>query len=374
MVCRPAGAAHAERQSFRCLDSESGPCETEMGKTMGDFIKELTVIDFLGILFPGAAFLLLINYSVVGQMTGLEFTAADTVLLLAGGYLLGSLVHEVGDLLEKFLWQFPGLDPRVYAARRVSLDTAQGKNNLKKVIQEDIGYCIDSTDKESDMKTGQAFFQGFIFGGLLYLIFPVFDICWDFGLCWSSLWGAASLLFNEWGQESKRKNIESQGDKNLNDGQPAPDSSENSGKSQNEESKSSCFLFDYNWIQSVNPMIQTKMVNKENYNKRVLFDGFHAMMRNLCLMAALLNLYSEGAGIDPVLITFIGRYTKLHEQSCMVMATVLILLMMVRYAHYSYLKYKYSYENFINWFIGQKKASAVLNNGQPSENQSDINV
>lgn len=331
---------------------------------MGDFIKELTVIDFLGILFPGAAFLLLINYSVVGQMTGLEFTAADTVLLLAGGYLLGSLVHEVGDLLEKFLWQFPGFDPKVYAARKVNLDAANTKRSLEEVVKDYVG-C--KSNPKSTMKEGQVFFQGFVLGGLLYLIVPVFDICWGFGLCWSALWGAASLLFNEWGQESKRKNIGSQGDKNLNDGQPAPDPSV---KAQNGESKSSHVLFDYDWIQSINPMIQTKMVNKENYNKRVLFDGFHAMMRNLCLMVALLNLYSRGVGTNPILITFIGRHTKLNEQSCIVMATVLILLMMVRYAHYSYLKYKYSYENFINWCVEQKKASAVSNNGQPSKNQS----
>lgn len=330
---------------------------------MGDFIKELTVIDFLGILFPGAAFLLLINYSVVGQMTGLEFTAADTVLLLAGGYLFGSLVHEVGDLLEKFLWQFPGFDPKVYAARRVNLDAANTKSSLEEAVKNYVG-C--KNNPKCTMKEGQVFFRGFVLGGLLYLILPVFDIYRGFGLCWSALWGATSLFFNEWGQESKRKNIGSQGDKNLNDVQPAPDPS---GKSQNEESKSSHALFDYDWIQSVNPMIQTKMVNKENYNKRVLFDGFHAMMRNLCLIAALLNLYSRGAGIDPILITFIGSYTKLPERSCTVVATVLILLMMVRYAHYSYLKYKYSYENFVNW-CGEQEKAAAPNNGQPSKKRS----
>lgn len=333
---------------------------------MGDFIKELTVIDILGILFPGAAFLLLINYSVTEQMTGLTFTASDTVLLLAGGYLLGSLVHEAGDLLEKFLWQFPGFDPKVYAARNVNLETVQAKNSLEEVVNNPFGR---KSTLECSMKEGQVFFHGFILGGLLYLILPVFEICWNYGLCWSTLWGAVSLFFNEWGQKSIRKNNEEQDKKNR-DNKPSESSSQDNKESQNMKSDPSRSLFYYSWIQLANPIIQTRIVNRENYNKRVLFDGFHAMMRNLCLMVALLNLYGRGAGIDPILLTFIGSYTKLSEWSCTVVAAALILLMMVRYAHYSYLKYKYSYENFINWCEERENASAAPNSSQPIKETS----
>ena len=83
---------------------------------MGDFIKELNIIDFLGIMLPGSSFLLLINYTELQTLTGLQFTAADTVFLLVGGYIVGSLFHEIWDILEKWLWKCSDLDPKTYAA------------------------------------------------------------------------------------------------------------------------------------------------------------------------------------------------------------------------------------------------------------------
>lgn len=70
---------------------------------MGDFIKELTIIDFLGMLVPGSVviFILGMDYnienfwnSVFGSESG---GAVRVTMLIIMGYISGMIIHEIGD-------------------------------------------------------------------------------------------------------------------------------------------------------------------------------------------------------------------------------------------------------------------------------------
>lgn len=90
---------------------------------MDNFIKELTIIDFLGILVPGSLVLLLFSqdYPIRNIWCGFfgSSSVADTIIFLVAGYLTGMLIHELGDLLEKVIWACPYLNPRYHAAKNV---------------------------------------------------------------------------------------------------------------------------------------------------------------------------------------------------------------------------------------------------------------
>ena len=95
---------------------------------MGDFIKDLNAIDFLGIMMPGSAFLLLLAYmedlSAGNESASLLYSYFGTtspsigqgILLIAFGYFLGMLFHELGDLLEGLSWRCKSLNPQYKAA------------------------------------------------------------------------------------------------------------------------------------------------------------------------------------------------------------------------------------------------------------------
>lgn len=57
-------------------------------------------------------------------------TVANTIILLIAGYLIGMLIHELGDLLEKQLWKMSRLNPRYYAAKEVFLNVEKNINTL----------------------------------------------------------------------------------------------------------------------------------------------------------------------------------------------------------------------------------------------------
>ena len=95
---------------------------------MSDFTKELNIIDFLGIGIPGCTLvlllignnvepLLLVNYF---GSTCSELTRAIILIIL--GYIVGMLIHEVGDVIEKIMWHIKWLDPKTYAAYAVGAE------------------------------------------------------------------------------------------------------------------------------------------------------------------------------------------------------------------------------------------------------------
>ena len=84
--------------------------------TMGDFIKELTIIDFLGMIVPGGMLVLLFSKDYELQNIWRDYfendMVANTIILLIAGYLIGMLIHELGDILEKQIWKMNRLNPR----------------------------------------------------------------------------------------------------------------------------------------------------------------------------------------------------------------------------------------------------------------------
>lgn len=95
---------------------------------MGDFIKDLNIIDFLGMLLPGAFVALCLSiqhpgaWQVLANAFGCELRVSMRIaVILVAGYVAGMLLHELGDRLEKLLWHVPILNPRLYAAHWTKL-------------------------------------------------------------------------------------------------------------------------------------------------------------------------------------------------------------------------------------------------------------
>ena len=100
------------------------------------------------------------------------------------------------------------------------------------------------------------------------------------------------------------------------------------------------------WIYEADPLIQTALVEKGNYRKRIVFDGFHVMMRNLFYVSILTIVIPPCVGIPIPLYEFLSEYIK-NSVAVIIIIAVGLLLMAGRSWHYAYLKYKYSYEDFM---------------------------
>lgn len=312
---------------------------------MGDFIKELNIIDFLGIMLPGSSFLLLINYTELQTLTGLQFTAADTVFLLVGGYIVGSLFHEIWDILEKWLWKCSDLDPKTYAAAAVEAEVYGQNQDLKDWTSENLNMDFSNRKQKKSAKPQIA-----VLCCILSWTFLVFfgndqngtnQSCYFLKVLsdwlrkiFSYFWGRMIVLavipmvFYMLCRVavSCRRRIQTKTEKTS-----------NSSKSKS--------MDDFLWVQTANPVIQTKMVGKGNFSKRTVFDGFHVMMRNLFLTMETISLYAWMKGIPNPTVSFFSEYVGAFPAKILLVAVQLTML--VRSVHYAYLKYKYTYENFV---------------------------
>ena len=94
---------------------------------MENSVKELTIIDFLGMIVPGGLLVLLFHkdYEVQSIWNGYfgNDTVANTIILLVAGYLVGMLIHEWGDILEKAVWKLNLLNPRSVSYTHLTLPT-----------------------------------------------------------------------------------------------------------------------------------------------------------------------------------------------------------------------------------------------------------
>lgn len=112
---------------------------------MESFTKELTVIDFIGILLPGCYLVLLwsgeISLSVIwtgyfGDECG-EITKA--AFLIICGYIVGSLIHQLAGMIERLVWHIPRIqkfDPQQRALENGrEIDTAAGSTNTASMAQ-----------------------------------------------------------------------------------------------------------------------------------------------------------------------------------------------------------------------------------------------
>ena len=100
-----------------------------------------------------------------------------------------------------------------------------------------------------------------------------------------------------------------------------------------------------------------------NTSKRTLFDGWRFVMRNLILVLSVTNVVSLWKPVDlyhRVAHMLVGKGGDMtgHLFWLIVAAACVVGLMLVRYYHYAYLRYKYSLENYIRMIAEDEEAKA----------------
>lgn len=268
---------------------------------MGDFVKELNVIDFLGMLLPGAFLLLFLSGDFdVWVLLGTYWGGANgtnaairVTLLLVGGYIVGSLLHEAGDLLERLLWKHRAFDPRTYAAYFTKLYF--------------VAKCYPACHQN-----GESYLDS-LWRTLLLIVF-----CYGLFGAWLPMRCLAVLLVGAhlllWLAECEYL------------------------------SKHHIDLDCLDEIRS-NDSIYLSYPAQEDYSlrKRMLFDGFRAMCRNMFIALDILLVYAQNSNgmLSKLLSTIQGNH--LYGGMFFLAQTMLL----ARYWRFSYLKYKYCYEDFI---------------------------
>lgn len=294
---------------------------------MSDFFKELNIIDILGIGVPGCLLVLLGGDQTAALLWMDQFqnsALAFAIMLITAGSLAGMLIQELGDLIEKGLWLIPWLDPKVYAAHTVNT------KDLKMKEIEDHGYA------DCDAAALKPLQRLSLITAALVVICASVLLPFAFWraavvtvanarvglLAWGGLLPLAVTAFAVY---------------RLRPVLPAEGTDE--------------------WkkiekIRSANPYIQTRLVGHGNTSKRTLFDGWRFVMRNLLLVLAVTNLVSLWKPLDlyrqiaDMMVSSSGDMTW-NLFFLTLIASCAICLMLVRYYHYAYLRYKYSLENFM---------------------------
>ena len=295
---------------------------------MNDFLKELNIIDILGIGVPGCLLVLLLGGD---QTASLLWTVqfqgnplALGILLIVAGSIVGMLIQELGDMIEKGLWLIPWLDPKVYAACAVNIDS------IDKTEMDKHKYPVPTGGTAKALKL----VCGLTALGVVLcasLVFPV--------SMWHAAHAANNTVWMDWpawlglfpliltaAAACRYKKVLPQ-------------------KSQDDQEKIKAICL-------ANPYIQTRLVNHGNASKRTLYDGWRFVMRNLILVFAITNLVC--------LWKPLGFYRQIAENMVGVngnmtgnmfgltfIVSIAISLMLVRYFHYAFLRYKYSLEDFI---------------------------
>lgn len=302
---------------------------------MGEIVKELNMIDFLGMILPGSLFLLLFGGE-TELWTGLEnylggdvAMGAKLLILVLGGYIIGMLLHELGDLAEKLLWFNPLYNPRTYAA----ISTGFYRT-----------YCLDShgIGKISGMEKKKCslammFFLPIpffaiiwfsLFGGKVLLISHIFLLI-IFLIAHCGLTVLCPKIIKRFVKTNASKVIISEAE--AGDATP-PDA----WKATLAICRDDAYLLQHSVTAYNEEAGQRNMVRKRN-----LFDGFRAMARNLFIAVGICRVYSENTG---------GAMSELLEnikrnRAFEFLLYIALLVLIIRYWHYSFLKFKYCYED-----------------------------
>ena len=295
---------------------------------MTELFKELNIIDILGIGVPGCLLVLLLG----GDQTAALLWAdqfqgnvlAFAVLLLVAGSLAGMLTQELGDLIEKGLWLIPWLDPKIHAAHSVNRKDLKLNDIRKHAYAEPKGaapvltmiFCVLGALAVVWCATG------LLPTALLRSVPGANADAWADGSVLAALWplpiaAVAVALFCR--KLPSRKEAE---------------------------------WANLKTIRNANPYIQTRLVGHGNTSKRTLFDGWRFVMRNLIIVLAVINLVSLWKPVDlyrqiAQLLTASGGDGTDHLFRLTLITACAVCLMLVRYYHYAYLRYKYSLENFM---------------------------
>ena len=304
---------------------------------MTEFFKELNIIDILGIGVPGCLLVLLLG----GDQTAALLWAdqfqgnvlAFAALLLVAGSLAGMLIQELGDLIEKGLWLIPWLDPKFYAANAVnSTDLAKVKEKVEKHT------CAEPGKGKRLLAQCLSAVAALLAVGCAVALLPVAiwtaaaaadDAVWFDSKAMWGLWPLGAMLLAALLLR------------------PKVDFKDDAIKT----------------VRNANPYLQTCLVGHGNTSKRTLFDGWRFVMRNLILVLSVTNLASLWKPVDlyhRVAHMLVGKGGDMTGHlSCLIVAfSCIVGLMLVRYYHYAYLRYKYSLENYICMIAEDEEAKA----------------
>lgn len=295
---------------------------------MGDIVKEFNMIDFLGMLLPGSLLMLLF-----GEEFGLWYMLKDffgdencigtiTVVVIIGGYAIGMLLHEIGDLLEKILWINPLVNPRSYAAisTRLYVQYENYENRGKEIER--------FYDKKNRVIARLSAILGTSFIiWLMCLTFPKYK------LVLISL-GIVAIVLSITAPYIIRFLITLLG----------IEMAESAYKNTPEYILQAICKDDTFLMYTAANNKATKSDIKSNISRKLnLFDGFRTMARNIFVAFCILQIYSNHSnGIISSLIDNIhNSQTYLH------LLYLILLVLLLRYWHFSYLKYKYCYEELV---------------------------
>lgn len=289
---------------------------------MGDFIKELNVIDFLGMLLPGSTLLLILGFdyplsSIVDGYFGADSNGVfKGIVLMVAGYVMGMLIHEFGDLLEIMIWRIPKIDPKTYAAK-VFNGKVQIINSLKAEQTHEETGCFYQILSLISVIIALIVLLMPLSGGFLYIesnniIFKLFSQY----LCGFLLIVIVLVVL----MSKKIKNSEYNNYVNI--------------------------------VRNSNSYIQIAISNYGNVQKRKIFDGFHVMMRNLLIVFFLLQSHIYFCIINEDRLSKASKLLALYKNvlqndAYKLVVGAIIVMMAIRCYHYAYLKYKYSFEDYI---------------------------
>ena len=289
---------------------------------MSDLLKEFKMTDLLGMMMPGTMVVLLFGWEsgLWDYMSGRTvFPKGDgflTVVVLVVGYALGMLIHELADILEKLLWRISAVDPRTQAVA-ASGYISQNNNNPQR----------QQSNQQGDLKDMLCTLFAFVLLGTAITI--ALGIQENIVQCVSvGIAAGVVVCFLFWYVMDQRlTNLCKQYDGNLN------------------QIKALVLLVRRN-NEVLTYQHQARVYGSEEYERMVLrkhdlFDGFRTMARNTFLTILLLCDY--GAMTDGALAALYikGR----NNPKALGLVIVVMILLAVRFYHYTYLRYKYIYED-----------------------------
>lgn len=295
---------------------------------MSDFFKELNIIDILGICLPGCLLVLLLGGDQTAQLLwAAQFqdnALAFGIMLITVGSIAGMLIQELGDMVEKGLWLIPWLDPKCYAACAV---------NIGPIDQSDMDshkYPLP-TGRTADVLKWLCGIVSLLVVLCASFLFPVSmwkaacqsnSAAW-FG--WAACWGLSPLFATICASCIYARTY---------------------------SKKTAAEKLKIDAIRLANPYIQTRLTGHGNTSKRTLFDGWRFVMRNLLWVWAIANLVNLWKPLDLYCRIAGSMMADGGDMTgnlfwLTLMASIAISLMLVRYYHYAFLRYKYSLEDYM---------------------------
>ena len=319
---------------------------------MKDLIKEFSTLDLLGMIFPGSVLMVLIcaecgAWPMIEQFVGSGMIGGvKTVVILFGGYALGMLLHDIGDMAERLLWQIPVFNPKV-AVLLYNRDASIFQ--FPPVQPEDDGAYQGLSDR----------FQ------LIVGVSPPYALM-------SSLW-LAFLFYIEW---NLRVSIESFF-LTLGSVTAIIIILTLAGKLFWEEKYKDTDLLPYKEITGKSEQAFSQKQTEYKFrttgkadgsaSKVNLFDGFRAMARNLLVGVFIAYIWAHfSTGIFYQL--FFSVFSSMFAAVCFYFV---LLLLMIRYWRYAFLQYKYIYED-IAYMNAQKKEKPEQNTAESKKGSVSV--